>query len=54
MAVAPLAQFPQLLNFRVTVLDVVLLGQAGRVEYSDIAAETEQNTAGFVGKQTGK
>ena len=53
MPVAPLAQFPQFLYFRMAVLDVVLLGQTSRVEDSDITAKAEKNARGFVGQQTG-
>ena len=49
MAVAPFTQFTQFLYFGVAVLHIVLLRQASRVEYSDIAAETEENARRFVG-----
>jgi hypothetical protein len=49
MAVAPFTQFTQFLYFGVAVLHVVLLRQASRVEYSDIATETEENARRFVG-----
>ena len=50
MAVAPFAQFPQFLHLGVGMLLVVLDGQTFGVENTDIAAEAEENSRGFIRK----
>lgn len=52
MAVAPLAQLAQFLYFGMRVLQIVLLGEAGRVVHSDITAQAEENTCCFISQET--
>ena len=51
MAIAPFAQFPQLLDLGVAVLDVVLLGQAGGIVDANIASEAEKDAGGLIRQQ---
>jgi hypothetical protein len=41
MPIAPLAQVPQLLDFRVRVLDIVFHGQSRGIVHAHIAAKPE-------------
>lgn len=43
MAIAPLAKLPELLDFGVTVVDVVLNGQTLRVIHPNIATKPEED-----------
>jgi hypothetical protein len=52
VAVAPLAQLAQFLYFGMRVLQIVLLGEAGRVIHSDIAAQAEEDTCCLKGQET--
>lgn len=49
---APNTQVPELLHFCMLCRYIVFDGQAGRVEYPDIAAEAEEDARCFVGKQS--
>jgi hypothetical protein len=51
MTIAPSAQIAEFLDFRVVLLDVVFHGQAGRIVYANIAAQTPEDAADLVGKQ---
>ena len=51
MAIAPFAEFPQLLDLGVVVLDVVLLGQAGGIVDANIASEAEKDAGGLIRQQ---
>jgi len=47
MAIAPFAQLTELLNFGVSVLNIVFLREAGGVVDSNIAAETVEDSCSF-------
>ena len=49
VAVAPLAEVTQLLDFWVGVVDVVFYGEGGGVVNADVAAEAEEDAACFEG-----
>jgi hypothetical protein len=53
MAVTPFAQLAKLLNFRVIVLNIVFLREAGGVVDSNIAAETVEDSCSFEGEKSG-
>jgi hypothetical protein len=53
VAVAPLAQLAELLHLGVVVLLVVFDGEAGRVVHAHVAAEAEEDAAGFVSEESG-
>lgn len=50
MAVAPTTEIAELLHFVMVVLDIVLHGEAGRVEYANITAESKEDARGFESK----
>jgi hypothetical protein len=50
MTVAPAAEIAELLHFVVIVLHVVLHGEAGRVEYADVTAQSKEDARGFESK----
>lgn len=52
--VTPFAQVAEFLDFGVVVLDVVFHGEAGGVVDADVAAESPENSAGFVGCEAGE
>lgn len=49
VAVAPLAEVTQLLDFWVCVLDVVFYGEAGGIVHADVAAEALKDATCFEG-----
>ena len=53
VAVTPLAELPELLYFGVIVLLVVFDWEARWIVDSHVAAETEENARGLVGKELG-
>lgn len=48
VSVAPLAEFPQLLNLGVAMLDVILLGQTVWIVDPHIAAKTKEYARGLI------
>ena len=53
MAITPLAQVAQLLDFGVSVVDVVFNGEGCGVVHADVAAEAEEDAACFEGEEAG-
>lgn len=53
MPITPFAEVPQLLHFRVGVLDIAFYGEADEVVEADVAADAEWDASGFVGEEAG-
>jgi hypothetical protein len=51
VAITPLAESPELLDFGVVMLLVIFDGEARGIVDSYVTAETKENTRGFVGKE---
>ena len=47
VAITPAAEISEFLHFLMIVLDIIFDRQTGRIEYADIAAESEENTRRF-------